>query len=120
MNKSYKRKDWLNCAIRRARIEHRCELCDDPINPKDRFYDGELGRRAHENCVKKIYGVRDDIDESEMFVSELQPTNKPCYNGIKGFVHVFNSGSYICNCGEKKGESMEEKYVGNSRFYIVK
>jgi hypothetical protein len=52
-----------------------------------------------------------------LFIKDFKPTEKPCYQGPRGFVHVFNPGEYTCNCGERICEKMEGKYVGDSFLY---
>ena len=42
--------------------------------------------------------------------------NKPCYINEKGFkVHIFEHGTYVCNCGEKKGKPMSIGFLKQDR-----
>lgn len=64
------------------------------------------------------YGIESQPqDRCNMFKKDFSPKHKPCYMGPRGFVHVFNPGEYTCNCGERTGEIMEGKYVGDSFLY---
>jgi hypothetical protein len=70
--------------------------------------------------VEDIFPKNEEQAEEKnrlLFEKEYVPENKPCYMGPRGFVHVFNTGEYTCNCGERTCETMEGKYVGNSFLY---
>jgi hypothetical protein len=73
-----------------------------------------------EDMVSKdrpIDDLDDPIEYESLFNKDFQPQHKPCYQGPRGFVHVYNPGEYTCNCGERTCETMKGKYVGNSFLY---
>ena len=51
--------------------------------------------------------------EHELFEREFTPADKPCYDGPRGCVHVFNPGERVCNCGEKIGKPLR---IGGNQF----
>jgi hypothetical protein len=66
---------------------------------------------------RPINDLDDPIECENLFNKDFQPKHKPCYMGPRGFVHVFNSGEYTCNCGERTGKTMGGKYFGDSFLY---
>jgi len=111
--------NWKNYRIHRCRSRYICEICRKVISKGERYYNTGI-KQAHTSCVEFIDNSEQDtihnLDE-KLFNKDFKLTEKPCYKGSRGFVHVFESGSYICNCGERTCQPMEGKYVGNSFLY---
>jgi hypothetical protein len=114
--------NWEKYRIRRCKSRYICKICGNLISKGEKYYNTGM-KQAHTSCVEFLDYDDSDIDsksnleQEELFKKNFKPSTKSCYNGPRGFVHVFESGSYTCNYGERTCQPMEGKYVGNSFLY---
>lgn len=62
------------------------------------------------------YADKQRCEPIELFKKAHASNTKNCYQGSNGFVHVFDSGACVCNCGKRVGRTTEGCYVGHSRL----
>lgn len=110
--------NWKKYRIHRCKSRHICEICGKVISRGERYYNTGI-KQAHTSCVEFIDPEQDTAQnlEEELFIKDFKPTEKPCYQGPRGFVHVFNPGECTCNCGERSSDSRKSKHVGNIFLY---